>query len=61
MRDWHDLSVDEQLALREAYGRDPACQTATCSMDAKISMFSKWLSDRGVRFTASDLGRREGA
>ena len=61
MRNWHDLSADEQLALREAYGRDPGCQTGTCSMDAKISMFATWLSARGVRFAAADLGRQKGA
>lgn len=52
---WSDLTAQEQLSLREAYGRDPACQGGTCSMDAKIARFAQWLAARGVTFTADDL------
>lgn len=57
MTRWPDLSTDEQLKLREAYGRDPDCQTGTCSMDAKIAQFANWLAVREIEFTADDLKR----
>lgn len=55
---WNSLPPDEQLRLREDYGRDPDCQTGTCSLDDKIARFSDWLAARGVAFGAEDLGRR---
>ncbi|MDK3020340.1 hypothetical protein [Pseudodonghicola flavimaris] len=56
---WSGLSAERQLQLREAYGRDPACQTGTCSLDDKIARFADWLAARGIRFGAEDLpGRR---
>ncbi|MGD9865475.1 MAG: hypothetical protein AB7S99_19920 [Pseudodonghicola sp.] len=58
LTDWTDLSPDQQLELREAYGRDPACQTGSCAMEDKIARFSAWLAARGVAFDASHLRRR---
>lgn len=57
MTPWSELDPDTQLQLREEYGRDPACQTGTCSMDAKIAQFSNWLSQRGILFGPSDLNK----
>lgn len=57
MRDWCELSVEEQLALREAYGRDPASQLTSCSLEAKTLHFSLWLAERGVAFSAADVQR----
>ena len=54
---WADLTPERQLALREAYGRDPDCLTETCALDAKTAHFSAWLAERGVRFSAADLRR----
>ncbi len=58
MRRWPDLPASEQLALREAYGRDPACLTGQCAMDRKIADFAQWLAARGVDFRPQDLVRR---
>jgi len=58
LRPWAVLSPDEQLALREAYGRDPANQTGTCSLDEKMARFAAWLAARGVAFGPADLPGR---
>lgn len=55
---WAELSPERQLALRDAYGRDPDCQVATCSLEDKIAQFADWLAARGVAFGAEDLRRR---
>lgn len=55
MIDWSSLSPERQLQLREDYGRDPACQTGICSLDAKIAQFSEWLEQRGIAFSAEDV------
>lgn len=58
LTEWNSLSPEQQLRLREDYGRDPACQTGTCSLDDKIARFSAWLAARGVAFDAGNLPRR---
>lgn len=58
MMDWSCLSPERQLQLREEYGRDPACQSGICSLDAKIAQFSEWLAERGISFKADDVKRR---
>lgn len=58
MMDWSCLSPERQLQLREEYGRDPACQSGICSLDAKIAQFSEWLAERGIVFKADDVKRR---
>jgi hypothetical protein len=58
-RDWSDLSADEQLALREAYGNGPDCLTGTCLLDRKVAHFSDWLARRQVHFGPEHMpGRR---
>ena len=53
-RDWHDLAADEQLALREAYGRYLDGLPTTCDLDTKIQRFRRWLGERGIR--CADMG-----
>lgn len=55
--DWNSLDPETQLRLRKEYGRDPACQTGTCSLDAKIAQFSAWLAGRGIAFDKTSLAR----
>jgi hypothetical protein len=50
LRDWHQLSPDEQLALREAYGYFLDSLPPTCSLETKIERFSRWLAQQGVRY-----------
>ena len=52
---WSSLTPERQLQLREEYGRDPACQTGICSLDAKIAQFSDWLAERDIAFSAEDV------
>ncbi len=49
-RRWSELDADRQISLREAYGRYLDSQPATCSMDAKIEQFRRWLAGRGIDF-----------
>jgi hypothetical protein len=49
-RDWDTLSADEQLALREAYGRYLDGLPPTCDLDTKIERFTQWLAERGIRY-----------
>ena len=48
MRDWNELSDDEQLQLREAYGHYLDTLPPTCSMDAKIERFTRWLAEKKI-------------
>jgi len=50
LKPWADLGPDEQLALREAYGRYLDTLPPTCDMDRKLERFRAWLAERGVRF-----------
>ena len=52
LRNWNDLSPQEQLALREAYGYYLDTLPPTCSMDEKNERFQRWLAERGVQFQA---------
>ncbi len=49
-RDWHELTVDEQLELREAYGHYLDSLPPTCEPGAKIERFRRWLNERSVRY-----------
>ncbi|MBP0483232.1 hypothetical protein [Sagittula salina] len=51
------LSPEKQLALREAYGHDPACLTGICSLDGTIAHVTEWLAARCVAFSAEVLKR----
>ena len=54
---WHDLSPDEQLQLREAFGLYLDSLPPTCSMESKIARFQQWLAKREILFDQSDLHR----
>jgi len=51
-RDWDSLNADEQLALREAYGRHLDDLPPTCDLATKIERFREWLARRGIDFRA---------
>jgi hypothetical protein len=48
---WEDLSGEQQLELREAYGHYLDTLPPTCSLETKIERFSRWLEERGVGYT----------
>ncbi|MFM1891583.1 MAG: hypothetical protein RLZ44_660 [Pseudomonadota bacterium] len=50
LRDWTRLRPDEQLALREAFGRYLDSLPPTCSLETKIARFQRWLAERGVHY-----------
>ena len=50
LRDWHALSAEEQLQLREAYGFYLDSLPPTCSMPDKNARFRQWLAERGVDY-----------
>ncbi len=51
LRDWRDLTAEEQLQLREAYGHYLDNLPPTCDLDGKIERFRRWLAERGVRYS----------
>ena len=53
LKPWADLSHEEQLALREEYGRYLDTLPPTCDMDRKLERFRIWLAERGVRFDSA--------
>ncbi|EAQ14611.1 hypothetical protein BD830_10496 [Maritimibacter alkaliphilus HTCC2654] len=55
MREWADLTKDEQTALRLAYQDEIDRNPRTCSMDEKVTRFTNWLATSGVAFSAADL------
>jgi hypothetical protein len=52
-RDWPTLSSEEQLALREAYGRFLDTQPPSCDLEVKRERFRAWLADRRIRYPDS--------
>ena len=56
-RRWQDLNTDEQLQLREAFGRYLDSLPPTCSMESKIARFQQWLAQREILFEQSDIQR----
>lgn len=58
MRQWKDLSADEQLALRLDYQKVLDAEPRTCSLDEKTARFAGWLAEREITFTAEDLSRK---
>lgn len=58
MRNWSELSPDEQLELRQAYQEVLDREPRTCSMDEKVSRFAGWLATRDIAFTAGDISRK---
>ncbi len=54
---WCELTPDEQLRLREAFGHYLDQLPTTCSLDGKLTRFQQWLSERDIEFSESDLKR----
>jgi hypothetical protein len=57
-KQWRELTMEEQVRLREAYGHYLDRLPATCSLDDKISRFQHWLAERGIDFDRDDLSGR---
>jgi hypothetical protein len=47
---WADLTAEQQLRLREEYGRYLDTLPRTCDLGVKLDRFRGWLAERGVRF-----------
>ncbi len=54
-RRWQDLSPEEPLQLREAFGRYLDSLPPTCSMESKVARFRQWLAQRDLLFEKSDI------
>lgn len=52
---WQQLTPEEQLQLREAFGHYLDGLPASCSMEAKITRFQQWLAEREILFGADDI------
>jgi hypothetical protein len=50
-RDWDELSAEEQLALREAYGHYLDTLPPTCELSTKLERFRRWLAERGIAYS----------
>lgn len=51
LRQWNDLSAEQQLALREAYGHYLDSLPPTCDLETKIERFKRWLAEQGVDYS----------
>ena len=58
MRNWSELSPEEQLRLREAYQIVLDTEPRTCNLDQKVSRFAGWLAERDIAFSAADISRK---
>ena len=47
---WESLSHDEQIALRERYGRYLDNLPPTCSLATKVARFKHWLEKQGIAY-----------
>ena len=56
-RDWDDLDADEQLALREAYGRHLEDLPPTCDLEEKLDRFRRWLAGYQIRYAPDQKSR----
>jgi hypothetical protein len=50
LRTWDELSADEQLRLREAYGHYLDGLPPTCDLGTKEQRFMDWLREQGVNW-----------
>jgi SNF2 family DNA or RNA helicase len=50
LKSWADLTAEQQLRLREEYGRYLDTLPPTCDLGTKLERFRRWLAERGVRF-----------
>jgi hypothetical protein len=57
LKEWRDLTADEQTRLRIEYQAELDALPATCSLETKVERFANWLKGRGVRFSMDDLKR----
>ncbi|RME16098.1 MAG: hypothetical protein D6801_06120 [Alphaproteobacteria bacterium] len=58
MREWKDLSKDEQLQLRLAYQAHLDSLPPTCDLTDKVAAFADWLARRDVAFSLEDVSRK---
>ena len=47
---WWGLALEEQLRLREAYGKYLDTLPPTCSLETKIERFRRWLAERRILY-----------
>ncbi|NEV64063.1 hypothetical protein [Thiorhodococcus minor] len=52
---WEDLDVDAQIDLRIAFGYYLDGLPPTCSLEAKVERFHRWLLARGVAYQDPNL------
>jgi hypothetical protein len=52
LRDWNRLDPEEQTRLQVEYGRYLDTLPPTCSLEAKIERFRRWLAPRGIDYRA---------
>jgi hypothetical protein len=50
IRDWDSLDDSEQMELRLAFGHYLDSLPPTCSLEAKIERFRRWLAERGIDY-----------
>jgi hypothetical protein len=50
LREWNDLSVEEQTALLIEYGDHLEQLPPTCDLRTKVERLSQWLQGRGIRY-----------
>lgn len=50
MRDWSELTDDEQTRLQIAYGRYLDSLPPTCSLETKVERFRRWLAERDIGY-----------
>jgi hypothetical protein len=56
-RRWDELTAQEQVELRVAFGHFLDLLPATCSLETKLQRFQAWLAERGIDFQKEDLNR----
>lgn len=50
MLSWDTLSSQQQLELRESYGRYLDGLPRTCCIETKIERFRRWLEQRNIKY-----------
>ncbi|SSC68270.1 hypothetical protein [Ciceribacter selenitireducens] len=55
---WSSLADDERDALQAAYQAELDKEPPTCSLEAKVERFARWLATQGVAFSMDDLNAK---